>query len=106
METRKLQTLLEDAGYETQSYSGRGMYGKSCLGVVTERPFRMIADCTDVLADDLDGCLAEDAIHDELVALGEALRGARQDNMGRDIIVYFPDVEYDNEADVELEGGA
>lgn len=29
----KIINLIEAAGYEPRSYSGRGMYGKQCLGV-------------------------------------------------------------------------
>ena len=30
---KELIEKLEDAGYEWRSYSGRGMFGKSCVGV-------------------------------------------------------------------------
>jgi hypothetical protein len=31
-----LQELINDMGHETRSYSGRGMYGKTCLAVKPE----------------------------------------------------------------------
>lgn len=32
MDAADLIRALEEAGYEPRSYSGRGMYGKSCVG--------------------------------------------------------------------------
>ena len=83
-----IQTLLNDIdGAELRSYSGRNMYGKQCLGIDMDGiqdAFRFALMVTD---DDL--CLA--------------LSSPVFDDMGRGIIVYFPDVEapegIDNEAD-------
>lgn len=66
-----LETIEEIAervcGEVYRGYSGRGMFGKKCLGVV----------CGDATA----------AI-EEAGSLG--LRGSRMDNMGRQYIVYWP----------------
>jgi len=35
--SEKLIEAIEDAGYEARSYSGRGMYGKCCVGVEINR---------------------------------------------------------------------
>jgi hypothetical protein len=53
-------------------YSGRSMYGKTCLGVITDDP---------------------DVLKEEAAGLG--IRGAREDNMGRQYIVYWPSLETD-----------
>mgnify|MGYP003336159782 CR=1 FL=1 len=37
----ELQQFLEDNEYECRSYSGRGMYGKNCLGVVVDAKIEM-----------------------------------------------------------------
>ena len=85
-----IQTLLNDIdGAELRSYSGRSMYGKQCLGIDMESmtdAFRFA-----LLVEDDDLCLAfSDPVFD---------------NMGRGIIVYFPDVEvpegFDNDEDEE-----
>lgn len=47
-------------------YSGRCMFGKTCLGIVCDDPADVIADV--------------------------GLHGARTDNMGRSWIAYWPDV--------------
>jgi len=83
-----IQTLLNDIdGAELRSYSGRNMYGKQCLGI------------------DMDGI--QDAFRFALMVTDDdlcmALSSPVFDDMGRGIIVYFPDVEapegIDNEAD-------
>ena len=33
----ELQGVLENAGFETRSYSGRGMMGKNCLSVAEDK---------------------------------------------------------------------
>ena len=56
-------TLYED-------YSGRGMFGATCLGIV---------------------CADPQAAIEEAAARG--LRGSSHDNMGKDFIVYWPAVQ-------------
>jgi hypothetical protein len=66
-----LETIEEIAervsGSVYREYSGRGMFGAKCLGVVCSDPTTAI---------------------EEAASLN--IRGARQDNMGRDYIVYWP----------------
>lgn len=73
MDTRDLTDALEDAGYEPRPYSGRDMYGKQCVGVVVSSPA-------------------------DLFMLGKAMAEydigrPTLDNMGREIIVYWPRCE-------------
>ena len=51
-------------------YSGRGMFGETCMGVV----------CSNIV-----GCL--------LVAGKLGLKNPKTDNLGLDYIVYFPDIK-------------
>src|SRR5690606_19366002 len=37
MDARKLIGAIESAGYEARSYSGRGMFGKECVGAEVSR---------------------------------------------------------------------
>lgn len=55
-----------------ESYSGRSMYGKTCYGIVTDRP-------------------------DELIerAIEQGITGASTDNMGLSTIVYWKSVTAD-----------
>lgn len=76
----KVIELLESIsdGFENRSlredYSGRGMYGKTCLGIVCENPIHIIEE-----------------------AAQRGLLGAKMDSMGRDSIVYWPHYNKDSE---------
>ena len=61
----------EVSGSIREDYSGRGMYGKTCYGIV------------------VDGSGTE--VIEAAAALG--VRGARTDNMGKGTIVYWPHVK-------------
>ena len=81
MEKNTLQKALEAQGYECRSYSGRFMYGKTCLAFVTDDSLLSIG-----------------------FALGKSkfvydideydLERMRQDSMGLSIVYYFPGVPY------------
>lgn len=91
------QRLIEDAGYEPRSYSGRGMYGASCLGVVVQDVGKFVGDVLHEIADhiDTDDCGALELCE----PISDAFRGMSMDNMGRDIIVYFPHTEFNSNGD-------
>jgi len=61
------QVAEEVEGSVYAGYSGRGMFGKTCFGVVCENHVRCVE-----------------------VAILHGLTGARYDNMGKDYIVYWP----------------
>lgn len=89
-----LQTAIENAGHETQSYSGRSMYGATCVGAVIEGGLGMFV--SEVMVEIL-------ALNEEdAQQAADAFRCMKTDSMGRSgTIVYFPDYEY---ADDEAEG--
>lgn len=66
-------------------YSGRGMYGKNCVGIT-------VPNITDLIAL---GCSLQ-VMHDngeiDGATFGEMTNHASTDNMGRDMIVYWPNV--------------
>lgn len=73
-----LHDALEDAGYEVETYSGRAMFGKRCVGVII-----------DSAAD--------------LFELGRSLHDTQigtptLDNMGRKLIAYWPHIVVEDEA--------
>ena len=87
-----IQGLLTDIdGADLRSYSGRGMYGKQCLGIDMES-----------MADAVRFALM---VEDEDLTV--ALSNPCFDSMGLGIIVYFPNVEapegIDDEDDEEEE---
>lgn len=84
-----LQMALEDLGYETRSYSGRGMFGKTCLGFVVRHHDGNSWLCK------LVRYAAENPDEGRIIA--DELESYSDDNMGLDTIIYFPDVPYISE---------
>lgn len=67
----KVRAVAEEIGGTVrEDYSGRGMYGATCYGIVT---------------DDATNCLE--------IAGEHGLKGARTDGMGLKTIVYWPSIE-------------
>ena len=80
MKAEKLIDIIEMAGYETRTYSGRGMYGKQCVGFV-------------VSSDGIIEAVAEIMIDEDVETQRQLLglfRTAQTDSMGMNTIVYFP----------------
>ena len=89
LDTDGFREIIEDAGYDTRSYSGRGMYGKECLAyeVPARDEIYSVACIMEQACSVLDGDSKIDDVK-------KAFRGAVTDNMGRDdIIIYFPKFE-------------
>lgn len=96
---------LVELDLEGRSYSGRGMYGRSCLGITVDRdsefenkPYYLVYRLIQVaIQEAMDHAAAEeeaDAIADRMEALDEVFKSARQDSMGLGYIIYFEDVEW------------
>ena len=81
---RSVQAILEDAGYETDAYSGRGMGGKECLSV------SMDGHIGKLFSDVLGAIEPEDT-----EAMAKAFRGMQQDSMGKGSVVYFPRIPFE-----------
>lgn len=91
-----LQSLAQDAGYSVQPYSGRGMYGKKCLGVVVKQGKELGNFIGDIL-EELSRAEYTDPLQytNALVQLSEDFQNLRQDNLGISTIIYFPNVSFD-----------
>jgi hypothetical protein len=94
MEFKELCELIEDAGYTPRSYSGRGMYGRYCLGVVIEHsnPSKVLTELI------LSLCIFAGTEADQLERVQwvcQNLDDMRSDSMGRDMIVYWPDIKWE-----------
>lgn len=90
MDANTLNQIIEDAGYETRRYSGRGMYGKECPSLVVEYGRELYA-VADIVAS------VEDT--DQRQELADVFTGARTDSMGRDsVVVCFPYVRFGDDA--------
>lgn len=88
MNPQEFLGLLEDAGLETRSYSGRNMYGSQCVAFEAESESDMIEAIIDVMSK-----VAYDDI-EKLPSMAVMLKGARTDSMGRGLIIYFPKLAY------------
>jgi len=80
----ELEEVINDsqADVRVQTYSGRGMYGKECLGFTTNDPIGATAEIV--------GNIAEEDLRDRVVV---AFQNTRQDSMGHETIIYFPGVK-------------
>lgn len=85
-----LQVAFENAGLDIRSYSGRGMYGETCIGFTTDRNLgNAFADLISSLAHSSDSVNMEE--------LADAFRSMQTDSMGLGTIVYFPGIEFVDE---------
>lgn len=69
-------------------YSGRGMYGKTCIGFVCDDPFSIGMKLAKMLIEK-----GENELFENMVSRNS------MDNMGRSIIIYFPSVSWNEEVD-------
>ena len=77
-----------DAGAEPRhGYSGRGMFGRRCFGLVGS---------IEEIHAALIGFVADNPQTADIVR--ELVRGQKRDNMGMDMIVYFPGVDIESKA--------
>lgn len=87
-----LQLALEACDYSTSSYSGRGMYGKTCLATVTsDPPWRVTARTVAAYVDLFHG---PDGSTEGVTEFAEEVSEARTDSMGMELVVYWPEIEY------------
>jgi hypothetical protein len=93
-----LQQMLEESDIETQSYSGRGMYGKTCLGVSIDR-----GGLGDFIARVIEATQSQVG-GENIEEIAESFRRMSTDSLGMGQIVYFPGVPYEgSESDEEDE---
>ncbi|MBF0102271.1 MAG: hypothetical protein HQK77_15325 [Desulfobacterales bacterium] len=91
----EILNVFTELGYEARSYSGRGMYGKHCLGVIIPQGTSAFTLGMELVRE-----LGE--LGDEYDYLfGEVA----QDSMGYDTIVYFRRIEFTQEMKRALDEG-
>lgn len=91
----ELKKLLISAGYEPRSYSGRGMFGKHCIGVESGASQAAVKVTLQVVhAAVIDHRYDKQDLEDLL----EKLDDVRTDNMGLDMIVYWPNIKWEEGA--------
>lgn len=84
-----------------RKYSGRGMFGKQCLGVIVDNSHSALVSICQYIVEHY----SRDCDSQKLVAivydLFEALKDTCTDNMARQIIMYWPDVLFEEDEDNE-----
>lgn len=82
------------------NYSGRGMYGRTCFGVVVPRSTSSFDVAMSIIAD----MINTDQNQSDINEIMEALSEAREDSLGLDTILYFPNLQIDRiQSDIEDE---
>lgn len=95
-----LQKAIEEIGDDGaklyESYSGRGMYGRNCIGITGSK-----TECNTVIGEAIK--LAAADMSDEVITSGDfdvlidKLLGHAEDSMGCDMIMYWPSVAFEGE---------
>jgi hypothetical protein len=105
---KELKQLIEDAGYEYRSYSGRGMFGKSCIGFDPNgaKESTVAIEITNVViegifmeydGEDIEGLHSK--VDEAMKKLDVLFKGMSKDSMGHDYIYYFQMVEWEEDTD-------
>lgn len=100
-----LQTILDKflPNYELMFYSGRGMFGKECLGISLKRNDTLGKFFSEllyvVMTKEFEDKL--EVIHE----LQEAFRSMETDSLGMGMVVYFPHTEYYDDEPPQSERG-
>jgi hypothetical protein len=84
MDSARLIALFRKAGYAPRPYSGRGMFGRECLGVSLRVP------ASEFWAD-----VIEHVSKADRAGVREVMREAREDTLGRGTILYFPRIQFE-----------
>lgn len=87
--------VLDDEIEVRTDYSGRGMYGKECIGFVTKEYSTFLMALTVVLINSMRYASLDNTIE------WSELTDVRTDSMGLSTIVYFPDWHLDADDDNE-----
>ncbi len=96
-----VEFLRDELDVKPRRYSGRGMYGRECVGITCANPFEVVTKLLGhfgeqaiVAERDADPDEPETEEYDLFQQLMGVLDNVASDNMGRDMIVYFPDWEW------------
>ncbi len=103
----ELQEIFENADMPVRSYSGRGMFGKECLGVEVSSTREVFIAVLVAIGENYPSAEGNDTTD-----LQEAFESMKTDSLGNDMIVYFERVpffsaedESEEEEELEAQGG-
>lgn len=108
-----INQMIDDLELDAREYSGRVMYGKTCLGITTSFVIKTVIEMTEYLVTEYNSLVdymeddEKESVLSKIDAIQELLENmksdARWDNMGLQMIVYFPRVSYEKQDDDEEE---
>ena len=81
--TQQIKRLADSVGLELYSYSGRGMYGDTCLAVNTDDPINTVLEIVHAAVND------DSLSRDDVNGILEDLGNAKTDSMGLGKVVYW-----------------
>lgn len=93
--SEKFMDVLDLLGYSYRPYSGRGMYGKKCIGIVVESG--NISNELFSLGANL-GSNIINSSDDNIDFSWQDIGRVEFDSLGMDQIIYFPNMEYPNDS--------
>lgn len=86
-----------DTEFRAMRYSGRGMFGKECVGALGRgSPLEIMAALVEALPASLPE-IAEDgerAVDDFADLITDLMRDARSDSLGRGTVIYWPQIAW------------
>ncbi|MDD3569799.1 MAG: hypothetical protein PHY44_01700 [Lachnospiraceae bacterium] len=83
---KEIKKFCDANGYDFYAnYSGRGMFGNKCVGIVGDNTLRIMIELFCFLLDIYDGTTGYE--------LSKMLGSPMTDNMGEEYILYFPKIE-------------
>lgn len=91
----------EDAVSFRNGYSGRGMFGRGCVGIVGDRH-----TCMDIIAQVIKDAHLQSASDDDIEfdSVVDTILDYSQDNMGMDIIIYWSQIPAIEDREPENDG--
>jgi hypothetical protein len=88
----KLQNFLEQGGFDIRPYSGRGMFGKQCVASATNNIAQFLRNVIlDILTETIDELITPEEAKDYI----NTLFAYSQDNLGLDMIIYWPNQKWE-----------
>lgn len=93
MDNQRFVQMLQESELEVRSYSGRGMYGDECVGVICSSEWEVCEKLMAYLADEIESA-SNDEERSVVIAfqrdVADQIARSLADHMGRDnIIVYW-----------------
>ena len=97
MDANEFFCFLEDNGFEPRKYSGRGMFGAQCVGVIqTKGTPSVLVQIGYLIGMDEGGTFYSESDKEEFV---EQVANYSSDNFGHDTIYYWPYMKFVEDAE-------